>query len=401
MKIGIIREGKIPQDNRTPLTPSQCRTLMEEHSSVWIAVQPCRHRCFSDDEYRYQGIAVREDLSDCDLLLGVKEVPLEQLMANKTYMFFSHTIKKQPHNRTLLQEVLKKKIRLIDYECLKDEQGQRLIAFGRWAGIVGAYHAIKMIGHRTGNFSIPQMVYCHNFAEAQKSLEHLQLPNWKIVLTGTGRVANGSAFLLDTMGIQKVSAHDFCYKTFDKVVYTQLESKDMFYRPGAETFDTDHFHAHPEEYLSAFYPFTKVADVFINGIYWDQRIAPFFTKAQMKEPDFAIKIISDITCDIAPESSVPSTLMASSIADPYYGYDAQEEKITGTFTNRFIDIQAIDNLPNELPRDASEDFGNMLLSRIIPRLMRANSQTIDNATIAVNGSLGKNFSYLEDYASGV
>ncbi|MFN8308731.1 MAG: NAD(P)-dependent oxidoreductase [Chitinophagales bacterium] len=400
MKIGIIREGKNPQDNRTPLTPSQCRTLMEEHSSVWIAVQPCKHRCFSDDEYRYQGIAVREDLSDCDLLLGVKEVPIEQLIPNKTYMFFSHTIKKQPHNRKLLQALLDKNIRLIDYECLKDENGQRLIAFGRWAGIVGAYHAIKMIGHRTGNFNLKQMVYCHNFAEAQKGLDNLEFPNWKIVLTGTGRVSNGSAFLLDTIGIKKVSPHDFCYKEFDEIVYTQLESKDMYYKPGEEEFHTEDFHKNAKGYESAFYPFTKVADVFINGIYWDSSIPVFFTKEQMKAADFKIKIISDITCDIAPQSSVPSTLMASSIADPYYGYDAQTEQITGTFTSESIDIQSIDNLPNELPRDASEDFGNMLLSRIIPRLMRTDSQTIYNATIAVNGKLNAPFEYLNDYVQG-
>lgn len=397
MKIGIIREEKIPHDNRVPLTPSQCRTLMEEHSNIWIAIQPSEHRCFTNEEYRYQGVAVRENLNDCDILLGVKEVPPPFLLENKTYLFFSHTIKKQPHNKKILQTILAKNITLIDYECLKDENGNRLIAFGKWAGIVGAYHAIKMIGHRTGKFEIKQMSECLNFAKALKELEKIKLPNLKIVLTGTGRVAYGCSFLLDTLGIKKVSAHDFCYKEFDEIVYTQLESKDMYYKEGAEEFDKNDFHSHPQEYQSCFYPFTKVSDVFINGVYWDKRIPVFFSKEEMKEKDFRIQIIADVTCDIAPSSSVPSTLIASSIADPYYGYSAANEKICETFSSNSIDVMAIDNLPNELPRDASEDFGNMLVSKIIPRLLKKKSNTIENATIAANGKLTEGFGYLADY----
>ena len=397
MKIGIIREEKTPHDNRTPLTPSQCRTLMEEQSNVWIAIQPSEYRCFTNEEYRYQGVAVREDLSDCDILLGVKEVPPHFLLENKTYLFFSHTIKKQPHNKKLLQAILEKNISLVDYECLKDENGNRLIAFGKWAGIVGAYHAIKMIGQRTGKFEIKQMSECLNFAKALHELEKLKLPKLKIVLTGTGRVAYGCSFLLDTLGIKKVTPHNFCYKEFEEIVYTQLESKDMYYKQGAEEFDKKDFHANPQAYEACFYPFTKVADVFINGVYWDKRIPVFFTKEQMKEKDFKIKIIADVTCDIAPNSSVPSTLIASSIANPYYGYNPETEKICQTFSAESIDVMAIDNLPNELPRDASEDFGNMLLSKVIPRLLKKKSTTIEGATIAKKGKLTKAYSYLTDF----
>lgn len=401
MKIGILREEKTPEDNRVPLTPSQCRTLMEEYSNIWVAVQPSETRCYTDDEYRYQGIAVRENLSDCDLLLGVKEIPPHLLMPNKTYMIFSHTIKKQAHNRKLLRAVLEKKIRLIDYECLKDDKGKRIIAFGRWAGIVGAYNTIRAMGLRTGRFELRPMHECLNFAEAQKEFAKLDLPPWKIVLSGDGRVSEGAAFLLDIMKIRKVDPHSFVYKEFDEVVYTQLHSKDMFYREGHDEFDPLDYHLHPAYYKSSFFPFTRVADVFINGIYWDKRIPVFFNREQMEEKDFNIKIIGDITCDIAPEASVPSTLFASTIAEPFFGYDPETGTQTEAFNGKGVDVMSIDNLPNELPRDASEDFGNMLMSRVIPRLLKEWSTTINKATIAVDGELNEPYLYLSDYVGEI
>ena len=397
MKIGILREEKIPEDNRVPLTPSQCRTLMEEYSNIWVAIQPSINRCYTDDEYRYQGIAVREDLSDCDLLLGVKEIPPHLLIPDKTYMIFSHTIKKQPHNKKLLRAILEKRIRLIDYECLKDEHGKRIIAFGRWAGIVGAYNTIRTIGLRTGRYSLIPMYDCHNFAEAQKEFHKLDLPPWKIVLSGDGRVSDGAAFLLDIMKIRKVDPHSFLYKEFHETVYTQLHSKDMYYRDGDDEFDAVHYHAHPEEYKSTFYPFSKAADAFINGIYWDKRIPIFFDEEQMREKDFNIKVIGDITCDISPEASVPSTLRASIIQEPVYGYDALSGTECEPYQSNSVDVMAIDNLPNELPRDASEDFGNMLMSRVIPRLLKEWSTTIDKATIAMSGKLNEPYTYLQNY----
>lgn len=364
-----------------------------------IFVQPCNYRCYSDDEYRYHGIEIKEDLGDCDILLGIKEVNISYLIPGKTYFIFSHTVKRQPHNRKLLQEILSKKVRLIDWELLTDERHKRLIAFGRWAGIVGAYHALRMIGLKYHTFSIKQMSECHNFAGAQREFSKLKLPPLKLVLTGTGRVSNGAAFLLDLVHIKKVSPYNFCYNEFDEIVYTQLGSGDMYHREGAEKFDRDDYHAHPELYKSNFYPFTRSADVMLNGIYWDKRIPVFFTKEQMKEKDFRIRIISDITCDIAPNSSIPSTVMASSIEEPYYGYDAQNEKLIRPFTDDSIDVMAVDNLPNELPRDASEDFGNMLMSRVLPELKNENSKILYRATIAMNGRLNQPYEYLADYVS--
>ena len=401
MKIGILKETKTPQDNRVPLTPSQCAILKEENPDTEVYVQSCTYRCYTDDEYRYQGIEVKDDLSDCDVLLGVKEIPVQYLISNKTYFIFSHVIKKQPHNRKLLQAVLEKNIRLIDWETLTDEKGKRLIAFGRWAGIVGGYHAIRMIGLGTKMFSLKPMSECHNFKEAQQEFSKIKFPKLKIVLTGTGRVSNGAAFLLNLVGVQKVNSYNFCYNEFDKIVYTQLESGDMYHKPGAEKFERDDFHAHPELYQSNFYPFTKTAEIFINGIYWDKRIPTFFSKEQMKEKDFSIKQIADITCDAGENSSVPSTLITSTIEKPYYGYDAQTGSVVEPFLPNVIDVMAIDNLPNELPRDASEDFGNMLMSRILPELKKPESKIIHHATIAQNGKLNEPYLYLSDFVATI
>lgn len=399
MKIGILREEKFPRDSRVPLTPSQCKFLMERYPQVNVVVQPCKYRCFTNEEFTYQDIPLVEDLSDCDILLGVKEVPSELLLAGKAYMFFSHTIKKQAQNKKMMHAIIEKKVRMIDYECIKDNKGKRIIAFGRWAGIVGAYHAIRMIGFRTSRFRLRQMIDCLNFAEAQKELEKLDLPPWKIVLTGTGRVSEGAAFMLDVIGIKKVAPYNFCYNEFDGPVYTQLTSPDMFYKDGQEIFDSADYHAQPQQYKSSFYPFTKAADVMINGIYWDKRMPVFFNKEQMNESDFRIKTISDITCDIAPDASIPSTLYASSISDPYYGYNAKTGELIQTFMDGSIDVMAIDNLPNELPRDASEDFGNMIVNRIVPELLLGDaSEMINNATIALNGELNTPYLYLKDYA---
>ena len=398
MKIGIVREEKIPGDSRTPLTPSQCVALMERYPDIQVVVQPSRLRCFTDAEYRYHHIPLQEDLSDCAVLLGVKEVPVSRLIFGKTYLFFSHTIKEQPHNRGLMRALLNQHIRMIDYECLKDEHDKRLIAFGRWAGIVGAYHAVRMIGFKSNRFRLRQMIDCLNFAEAQKEFEKLDLPPWKIVLTGTGRVSEGADFLLECMGIRKVTPRDFLYRHFDELVYTQLSSQDMYYKQGQETFDATDYHAHPSAYSSAFYPFTKAADVMINGIYWDKRIPVFFSREQAMESDFRIRLMADVTCDIAPDASVPTTLCASSIADPYYGYDPKTGMMCPTFQPNSLDVMAIDNLPNELPRDASEDFGNMLITRIIPELRKTDSAIIRKATITQDGRLGSDYVYLSHYA---
>ncbi len=399
MKVGLIREEKFPPDSRVSLTPEQCQYLLAHDNNLQIFVQPSSRRCFRDAEYLERNIQVEEDLRDCDLLLGVKEVPPSLLLPQKTYLFFSHTHKKQPYNRQLLQTILQKKIRLIDYECLRASTGQRVVAFGHWAGVVGTHNAILAWGKRTQDFDLKPMHQCHDFAEAQTYYKNLPLSPIKIVITGEGRVGNGAAHVLDLMGVKRVSATDFLEKEFLQPVYTQLTVKEMYYREGESIFRKSHYYQHPEQYSSKFSPYTVVSDIMINGIYWDQRIPVFFRKEDLKKKEFSIKVIADITCDLAPNSSIPCTLRASSISDPIYGYDPLGERETSPFQPSSIDIMAVDNLPNELPRDASKDFGEQLINHVWGSFNQPDSQMLYEATIALNGELNKPYEYLTDYVN--
>lgn len=399
LKIGIIREGKVPPDARVPLNPSHCAQAQKEFP-VKIFVQPSAGRCFTDAEYTQAEIAMREELQHCDVLLGVKEVPIEMLIPGKTYFFFSHTIKEQSYNRKLLQAILAQNIRMIDYEVLTDERGQRLIAFGKFAGMVGAHNALWTYAQRTGSFQLKRMKDCKDYAEAIEMYKRTPWPPVKIVLTGSGRVGVGSAVVLRDMGIREVDPIEFLMENFKEPVFTILRSEDYVARKDRHHFDKPRFHSHPEEYYSIFEPYFQVADILINGIFWDNRAPAFFTKADMRRPDFRIRVIADVTCDIAPLSSIPSTLKASTIADPVFGYDPFTEEECAPHQEHCIDVMSIDNLPNELPRDASTAFGSMFIHRILPEFFKEKSAVLERATIAENGKLTPRYAYLQDYVKG-
>ena len=325
MKLGIIREGKVPPDSRVLFTPEQCVALQEKYDIEFV-VQPSPGRCLPDEAYRAAGIRVQEDLADCEVFMGIKEVPKEQLVANKKYFFFSHTIKAQPYNKTLLQKILKEHITLFDYEVLTNEKKKRVIAFGRFAGIVGAHNGMMTYGKRTGAFELEQMHQFDDYAAAIAYYKTLSFPKMKIVVTGAGRVGKGAVEVLDYMGIKKVSPSDFLTKEYEEAVYTQLNCVD-YVAPKEENkaFDLMGFFKNPGEYKSIFAPYTKVADVLVNGIYWANEAPAFFSKEDMKADDFSIKVIADVTCDIAPVASIPSTLFATTIAKPVFGYDPMTE----------------------------------------------------------------------------
>jgi len=398
MKIGIIREGKTPPDSRVPLIPEQCAYILTNSPDMELYVQPSPIRCYPDDAYRHQNVPLREDLSGCDVLMGVKEVPIEQLIPGKTYFFFSHTIKEQAYNRPLLQAALQKRIRLIDYEVLTDDKGKRLIAFGQFAGMVGAHNGIMAYGQRSGQFELQRMNQFLDYAEARAAYRKLELPAMKIVLTGTGRVGRGAALVLRDMGIREVNPQAFLEKEFDEAVFTQLRCRDYAARKDDAPFDEADFFNNPKAYKSIFTPYTKVADLMVNGIYWDNEAPAFFAGAEMKEPTFNIQVIADVTCDIAPVSSIPSTLRASTIAEPVFGYDPVTGAETAPFQDHTIDMMTVDNLPNELPRDASKAFGKQFIEFILPELQQDSSKIIERATVTVDGKLGPHFQYLRAFA---
>jgi saccharopine dehydrogenase (NAD+, L-lysine forming) len=399
MKLGIILEGKIPPDSRTPMTPAQCAHV-REHFPVDIVVQRSPSRSFTDAEYEAAGVPLAQDLSDCDAIMGVKEVPVHLLIPEKTFLFFSHTIKKQPYNRRLLQAVLEKRIRLVDYELLTDDRGRRLVAFGRFAGMVGAHNALYAFGRRTGRFSLPRMKDCRDYAEAKAIYRQTDFPPAKIVVTGSGRVASGACEVLLDMGVQQVSPEDFLQHSYPGPVFAQLRSAHYAARADGQPFAPQKFYDHPEEFVSAFLPYARKADIFINCIFYDQRAPMFFSSDDMKRPDFKIQVVADVSCDIAPQASVPTTLRASTIEYPVYGYDPVAQAETQPYEDGVVDVMAVDNLPNEMPRDASQAFGEQFIAHILPELLLPHSPVIERATIADKGHLTPHFRYLQDYVEG-
>lgn len=397
MQIGIIREGKTPPDSRVPLTPKQCARILKNYP-IQLVVQPSPNRCYSNNEYEAENVTLTDDLSNCEILMGVKEIPIEQLIPNKTYFFFSHTIKKQAYNRKLLQTIVEKNIRLIDYETLTNEKGKRLIAFGRFAGMVGAHNALQTYAQRTKAFKLKRMRDCRDYAEAKEIYKTIKFPPIKIVLTGTGRVGKGAAEVLKDMGIKEVEAGDFLTQSYNQPVFTQLMCHNYVARNDRKEFNKTHFYKNPQQYHSIFMPYARAADVMINGIYWDNKAPAFFTTEDMRQDDFNIKVIADVTCDIAPVSSIPSTIKASTIAEPIFGFDPMTESEVAPFQEHVVDMMTIDNLPNEMPRDASKSFGQQFISHILEELLEGyESSVISRATITANGDLTENFEYLRDY----
>lgn len=397
LKIGVIREGKAHPDSRTPLTPKQCRLLLDTYSNqLNLVVQKSPVRCFSDEEYENEQITLVQEVDDCDILMGVKEVPTQQLIGFKKYLFFSHTIKEQPHNKKLIQALLAKHVQMIDYECLTYANGKRILGFGHFAGVVGAHNGLLAYGKRTGLFDLKPAYLCKDFDEIKQAYTKLQLPAIKIVLTGNGRVSMGAKEVLDILGIKEVSPNDYLTQTYPYAVYTQLLSEHLYRHKHTHTYNRNDFHLHPANYECIFEPYTHVTDLMMNGVYWAADAPVFFTKAQMRQANFKIRTIADISCDV--EGSIPATLRATHIGDAVMGYNPLTEQEDEPYQSHVIDIMAVDNLPNELPRDASEQFGNALIQYVIPELLKPNSDIIDRATITQNGVLHGKFTYLENYA---
>ncbi len=397
IKIGVLREEKSPPDMRVPLTPLICADLLKQYPNLEIYVQPSPIRCYHDEEYSAFGVPLKEDISGCDILMGVKEVPNEKLIIGKKYFFFSHTIKKQPHNKKLMLALISKQIEMIDYETLTDKNHNRIIGFGRYAGVVGAYNGILGYGLKYDLFRLKPAYKCRDRAEMEEELKRVKLPNIKIALTGGGRVANGAIETLSALRIRKVTADEFLMTSFREPVYCQLNPRDYVERLDDHNFDLNDFFKHPEHFVSKFEPYTKETDLYISAHYWDPRSPKMFTTEDIKAKDFHVSVIADITCDI--DGSVPTTIRSSAINAPFYGYNMKSDKEDLPFTKDTICVMAVDNLPCELPRDSSDDFGKDLAERVLPYLLGSdNDKVIERATICKQGKLMPAFDYLKGYA---
>jgi alanine dehydrogenase len=398
MKFGIIKERKNPPDRRVVFSPNEIKTIQEQFPVVSFKVEPSDIRIFSDAEYQNLGIEVTDDLSDCEVLFGVKEVPVEALIPNKKYFFFSHTIKKQPYNQKLLQAVLEKKIELYDHETIVDAANKRLIGFGRYAGIVGAYNAIRAFGIKFELFKMPKASALKGRDALVQQVKRQIIPPIKIVVTGTGKVGSGVKEMLLAMKIKEVSVENFLTKKFTQPVFTQIDVLEYNKRMDGQKLDTKDFYKNPSEYESDFERFTKVADIYISGHFHANAAPQILSQKMLQANDCAIKIVADVSCDV--NGPIACTLRASTIEDPLYGYLPSENKEVDVFHPAAIVVMAVDNLPCELPKDASEGFGEMFTQHVIPAFFNNDADGIlARAKMTENGMLTERFNYLQDYVA--
>ena len=395
LKIGLIREGKIPLDNREALTPAQCKWLHLNFDDVQVVAQHADNRCYTDAEYERAGVQIEEDMGDCNLLLGIKEVPVDMLLAGKTYMFFSHTKKMQPANQKLFKAILDKKITLIDYECLEHDDGTRIIGFGFFAGIVGAHNGMMAYGNRTGAFKLQRVGSVNSFQKLIHTYFGLKLPNIKIAVTGSGRVAHGVLEIMNLMGIHEVEPDEYLENNFTYPAYVHLKGSDLYAHKETGKYNRNDFHANPQQYNCRFTDYISNTDILINGIYWEKNIACLFELADIKKENFKIQTIADITDDF--NGSIPCNLGDSTIDNPVYGVDKTSFEKTAPYLPNSVDVMAVGNLPNELARDASRYFGEQLIKHVLDDIRLGGSKLIEHATMVNAGKLNEPYLYLKDY----
>ena len=395
MKIGIIKEYKSPPDKRVVFSPEKCVETLQKFPQVEFFIEKSDIRCFSDSEYEKMGLKVVTDLSNCDVLIGVKEVPIEKLIDNKKYFFFSHTIKKQPYNKKLLQQIIKKNIELFDHETIVDNNNNRLIGFGYYAGVIGAYNGLRAYGLKNHTFSIPKAIDLKDRQEFNSILKSLSIPNMKILLTGKGRVGSGTKEVLDFLKIKEVSAQDFINESYNESVYVNIDVLDYNYSDSIEN-TVSNFYNYPEKFRSTFSKFLSVSDIYFAGHYHNPKAPKLITLDDIKNPDFNVQVIADISCDI--NGPIASTIRPSTIENPTYGFHKEKLVECDFLDENALAVMAVDNLPCELPRDSSEMFGEMFLKYVIPSFFNNDQDNIlKNSKITSEGSLTDRFSYLSDY----
>ncbi|MCF4102515.1 NAD(P)-dependent oxidoreductase [Gillisia sp. M10.2A] len=399
IKFALITERKTPPDRRVVFSPKKLNQIVQKYPDVSFKVESSQIRIFTDQEYSNAGFEVTNDVSDCDVFLGVKEVPIPNLIPNKKYFFFSHTIKKQPYNRDLLRAVLDKNIELYDHEVIVKENGARLIGFGRYAGLVGAYNCFRALGLRDGLFVLPKAENLSDLDELLAELDKIKVPNLKIVLTGSGKVAHGAKEILDHLQVKEVAVQEYLSEEFSVPVYTIIDVLDYNKKKDGGEAKNEDFYQHPEQFESDFMKFAKVSDVFIAGHFYGDGAPKFFTQQQAAASDFKINLVADISCDI--NGPIASTIRPSTIAAPIYGYNPKNGSEVDFKEPGAITVMAVDNLPCELPKDASEGFGEMFMEHVIPAFFNGDKDgALKRAKMSENGKLTERFKYLQSYIDG-
>ena len=391
--LAVLREARI-DENRTPFSPSQVSIILNKFSNIKIIVQPSNRRCFKDEDYQKAGAQITDDLSSANIIFGVKEVDISALIEGKTYLFFSHTSKVSQYigqtlkddaiiyKKELLKEVIKKKITLIDYENIREISGEgyRYLGFGRFAGIIGTYNTLNLYLKLFNKKSLPRAFEINNYKEIKKLISKQNFNKIKILLTGSGRASKGSIELLKQANIKQVSINDYLNNKYDKAVFCKISAKE-------------HVEKKDGKEISKVKNYLFETDMFIACHYWEPKFPKFFYSNQINKFK-NLKIIGDITCDI--NGAIPTTIRSTSIAKPYYSIDINTMKEID-LSDKGIAVMAVDNLPSELPRDASEEFGSGVISEVLPSLINKDDGRINRATTASNGKFFKNFSYLNNF----
>ncbi|MWB96115.1 alanine dehydrogenase [Flavobacterium sp. GA093] len=399
MKFGIIKERKNPPDRRVVFTPNELAKLKQQYHEAIVEVESSDIRIFSDIQYKSMGITVTDDVSDCDVLFGVKEVPVENLIPNKAYFFFSHTIKKQPYNQKLLKAILEKNIDLYDHETIVDAQNRRLIGFGRYAGMVGVYNGIRAFGIKFELFKLPKAETLDGKDALIAHLKRITMPALKFVITGTGKVGMGAKEILDAIKIKEITVDNYLTKNYTQAVYVQLDVLEYNKRADGQLLDFKDFVAHPEAYVSDFEKFTKVTDIYFAGHFYGNGAPMILTKEMLNASDCKLKVVADISCDV--KGPIACTVRSSTIAEPIYGYFPLEDREVDVFHPAAVVVMAVDNLPCEIPKDASEGFGEQFMEHVIPAFFNGDKDGIlERAKITDKGKLTPRFSYLQDYVDG-
>ena len=401
MKFAIVKERKNPPDRRVVFSPEKLAEARRQFPDAEFIIESSDIRIFPDAAYQALGFKVTDDVSDADVMIGVKEVPVENLIPNKKYFYFSHTIKKQPYNSKLLKAMLDRHIEMYDHETIVKENGARLIGFGRYAGLVGAYNGFRALGLRDGLYSLPKVETLADLNEVKDELDKITIPNIKILLTGTGKVAYGAKEILDHLGIRQITDALYLTSQFTEPVYCMADVMEYAKRKDGKVGEKFAFYKDPSGYESNFMPYAKETDYFIAGHFYGNNAPYLFTREDAKHPDFKINLVADVSCDI--DGPVASTIRPSTIAEPFYGYDPQTESETTFDDKDAITVMAVDNLPCELPKDASEGFGEAFLEHVIPAFFDEDqNRVLERALMTTSeGQLTKRFSYLQDYVDGV
>lgn len=433
--LGIRREDKNPWERRVPLIPVHARELIRE-LPLEIRIQPSPIRVFADEDYRREGVIVSEDLSPCSVVLAVKEIPVDFFQDQTVYVFFSHTIKGQPHNMPMLRRMMERRATLIDYERIVDEKDRRLVFFGRQAGQAGMIDTLWALGqrllHEGAKSPFAEVRQTIEYASLVEAKEAIQKVGWAIHnqgldrrlvplvfgFTGYGHVSQGAQEISDLLPFEELAPAeveplfrrgDFSGK---KVYKTVFKEEDMVVpKPGRPDFDLQDYYLHPGNYRPVLDRYLPYLTVLVNAIYWAPRYPRFVTKDGLRllwretgRP--RLRVIGDISCDV--DGSVECTVRSTDPAHPVFTYDLEKDEAVTGFAGEGPTVMAVDNLPAEIPLESSLFF-SQILKPFIPALIKADyrgdfadcrlPEPLKKAVILFRGEFTPDYEYVREFIS--